>query len=151
MQFAKYIRVSIAQIYGTLRPRISSYSSWGRKMVILNIKWPINHWSKFYSYGSASGLPLYILTDEQEFHLESVQLASQNKIIFYQDFSSRIHSLYNWRFLWTLQEFQQDLTYTAIIANRDSHSLTHGQIWILLKSFLKIFAKTIVPHAPRLL
>jgi hypothetical protein len=41
--------------------------------------------------------------------------------------------------------------YTAIVANWDSHSLTHEQIWILLKSFLKIFAKTIVPHAPRLL
>jgi hypothetical protein len=37
-------------------------------------------------------------------------------------------------------------TYIAIIANRDSHSLTHGQIWILLKSFLKIFAKTIIPQ-----
>jgi hypothetical protein len=29
---------------------------------------------------SASGLPLCILTDEQEFHLKSVQLASQDKI-----------------------------------------------------------------------
>jgi hypothetical protein len=54
---------------------------------------------EFYSYESASGLPLCILTGEQEFHLESVQLASQDKIIFYQDLSSQIHSLYNWQFL----------------------------------------------------
>jgi hypothetical protein len=31
---------------------------------------------KFYSYESALGLPLCILTGEQEFHLESVQLTS---------------------------------------------------------------------------
>ena len=54
---------------------------------------------KFYSYESALELPLCILTGEQEFHLESVQLAGQDKIIFYRDFSSRIHSLYDWRFL----------------------------------------------------
>ena len=51
---------------------------------------------KFYSYGSASGLPLCILTGEQGFYLESVQLVSQDKIIFYRDLSSRIHSLYDW-------------------------------------------------------
>ena len=51
---------------------------------------------KFYSYESTSGLPLCILTGEQKFHLESVQLASQDKIMFYRDLSSRIYSLYNW-------------------------------------------------------
>jgi hypothetical protein len=95
-----------------------------------------------------SVLPLCILTGEQEFHLESVQLASQDKIIFYRDLSSRIHSLDNW---WFFVNSSRVSTYTVTIGNRDSHSLTQEQIWILLKSFLKIFAKTIVPHAPRLL
>ena len=82
------------------------------KMVFLNIKWPINHWSN----QRISFIHKEVL---QDFHLkvyldwwtripfESVQLASQDKIIFYRDFSSRIHSLYNWQFLWTLQEFPQ--------------------------------------------
>ena len=82
-------------------------------MVFLNIKWPHSQKKnkkknqvtnqplkyskdKFYSYKSTSGLPLCILTGEQEFHLESFQLASQDKIIFYRDLSSRIHSLYDW-------------------------------------------------------
>jgi hypothetical protein len=37
---------------------------------------------KFYSYETASRLPLCILTGEQGFHLESVQLTSQDKIFF---------------------------------------------------------------------
>ena len=53
---------------------------------------------KFYLYESASELLLCILAGEQEFHLESVQLASQDKILFYKDFSPQTHSLNNWWF-----------------------------------------------------
>jgi hypothetical protein len=89
---------------------------------------------KFYLYESASGLPLYILTGEQEFYLESVQLVSQDKILFYRDFSPQTHSLNNW---WFCELFRSFHNIYRNSSKSDSHSLMHGQIWIFLKSFFK--------------
>ena len=60
---------------------------------------------KFYSYESASGLPLCVLTGEQEFHLESVQLASQDKIFVLHRFSPQAHSLNDWWFCELFRSF----------------------------------------------
>ena len=63
----------------------------------------------------ASGLFLCTLTNEQEFHLEDVQFAGQDKILSYQDFSSQIHSLNDLLFLLTLLEPLQDLNHQHIL------------------------------------
>jgi hypothetical protein len=83
---------------------------------------------KFCSYESASGLPLCILTDEQEFHFESVQFASQDKIFVLHKYLKLILEIIDG----FVNSSGVSTTYTAIVANRDCHSLRHGQIWILL-------------------
>ena len=40
-----------------------------------------------YLYGRALGLSLFMLTDGLTFHLENTRSASQDKILFFQDFS----------------------------------------------------------------
>ena len=93
MQFARYTKVSIALRYGNSRPRISSFFKgenihYYHQMTNQSLEYSNDG---FYPYESSSGLPLFILTGEQEFHLECVQFASQDKIIFYRDLSSLIH------------------------------------------------------------
>ena len=56
-----------------------------------------------------------MLINEQEFHLEDVQFAGQDKILSYQDLSSQIHSLNNLLFLLTLLESLQDLNHQHIL------------------------------------
>ena len=77
IQFARYIKAPIALRYGTLGPRISSSSSRGRK-------WSFSHQvieqpfecskDELSPCKSASRLFLCMLTNEQEFHLENVNL-----------------------------------------------------------------------------
>ncbi len=85
MQFARYTKVSIALKYGNSGLRISSSFKGENihsyhQMTNQSLEYSNDG---FYPYESSSGLPLFILTSEQEFHLECVQLASQDKIIFY--------------------------------------------------------------------
>ena len=56
-----------------------------------------------------------MLINEQEFHLEDVQFAGQDKILSYQDLSSQIHSLNNLLFLFTLLDSPYDLNHQHIL------------------------------------
>ena len=57
-----------------------------------------------YLYGRALGLSLFMLTDGLTFHLESTQSASQDKVLFFQDFSFYFIFKNNLLLLWALQE-----------------------------------------------
>ena len=56
-----------------------------------------------------------MLISEQEFHLEDVQFAGQEKMLSFQDLSSQIPFFNNFLFLLTLLESPQDLNHQHIL------------------------------------
>ena len=105
MQFAKYIRVSIAQIYDISRPRISAYFFLGRKWFFLTLSDQSTIWVSFIHMKMLQDFVCVYWRVNKNSISKVFNLQVKTKFSFYTNFSPQTHSLNNWWFCELFRSF----------------------------------------------